>query len=1415
MSHASDREIFLGLDVGSISLNTVVMTRDGALLEEHYHRIHGRPLETVATVLKGVLDRWPQKNVRAAAVTGVGGKLVAQLIGGTFINEVVAQARSAELLAPQTRTIIEMGGQDSKLILLAPEQGNGRLRIEDFSMNSLCAAGTGSFLDQQASRLGLTIEEFGKLALRSQVVPRIAGRCSVFAKSDMIHLQQAATPDYDIVAGLCFAVARNFKGTVARGKVLHPPVAFQGGVAANPGMVRAFREVLELDEESLIVPPHFASTGAIGAVLLVLDEPSKAEPFRGLRNLEDYIEAHLKAPEVRGLDPLLRPEGLRRGPTPVEPIVCSGKERIKAFLGVDVGSISTNVVVIDENGRVLSKRYLMTAGRPLEAVKKGLREVGREVGDKVIIAGAGTTGSGRHLTGDFIGADVIRNEITAQATAAVAIDPEVDTIFEIGGQDSKYISISNGAVVDFAMNKVCAAGTGSFLEEQAERLGLRIEEEFAEIAFSSKQPVPLGERCTVFMESDLVHHLQKGAPTEDLVAGLAYSIVENYLNKVVETRRIGRKIFFQGGPAFNHAIVAAFERVLGRPVVVPPHHEVTGAIGAALLAMRENPKPYSNFKGFELAERSYEISPFECKACPNRCEIKKVIVAGEEDKPLFYGGRCERYERPREKTPQPKSDLPDLFARREELLLGAYPDQGPESGPRVGIPRCLFFLELLPFWKAFFSEIGFRVVLSRPTTKETIHRGVETVVAETCFPVKVAFGHVEDLLNQKVDYIFLPSITDMRKAREDLPQGYNCPYVQTIPYTVRSAFDFESHGVRLLKPFFSFGAPVEKLHRQLLRFGRSLGVSRRRVKKALREAEEAQRRFSESMAQMGREVLEKLDQAQRAMVIVSRVYNGCDPAVNLNLPRKLRDLGVLAIPIDALPLHEVEPDEEIMGHYWRYGQRFMAAAKLLREDPRLYPIYITNFGCGPDSFIAHFFHNAMGGKPFLQIEIDEHSSDVGAITRLEAFLDSLKNAPSRTSGPLRPLKRPRSLSLGRDKVVFIPYMTDQAKAVAAAFEASGVQARVLPPTTEETLRIGRRYTSGKECYPAILTTGDMLSWAMRPDFDRSRSVFFMPGGSGPCRFGQYNRLHRLILDQAGFQDVAIFSPVQDQEMYRQLGLIGKTFVKLGWKGVVAVDFLEKALWEVRPVEAEPGRAEEVYHRFLDRVCEEIRKGNGDLIPVMREARKAFEEIPRLEGDQRPIVGIVGEIYIRSNPFANERLIKKLEALGVSVWMPPISEWLLYINRMARRHALRDKKWGNYFRTALKEWFQKRDEHAMEEVFEGLVRNAKEPSIKETLRLASPYVHDSFEGETILSIGKSEDFYRKGVSGIVSVGPFTCMPGTIVTAILKRFREEHDRIPILNLFFDGQGEGANYNRLEAFVYQVYQFHNRRRPSQGAN
>ena len=449
------------------------MDHRGKILLDRYDYNHGKPFEKLKEILEELEKTYSREQFGHLSFTGTGGKLAAELMGGSYVNEIVAQSTSVSKLYPQVRTIIEMGGEDSKLIFMEEAESQAS-RLSDFELNTLCAAGTGSFLDQQANRIGISIEnEFGELSLKSENPPRIAGRCSVFAKSDMIHLQQIATPVHDIVAGLCFAVARNFISSLGRGKTIRFPVMFQGGVSSNVGMVRAFRELLNAQGDDLLIPEHNTSMGAMGSVLHYLAEGDTERPsYQGTRELHDYI--HGDKSKGKSFKPLTPPDSKIDKEIYKLP---ESEEKFEVYLGLDIGSLSTNVVLIDDQNRVIARRYLPTASKPLEAIRRGMTEIYEEVGERVVVKGAATTGSGRYLTGDFIGADIIRNEITAQATAAIAFDPEVDTIFEIGGQDSKYISIDNGVVVDFEMNKVCAAGTGSFLHELANKYGINIEKQ--------------------------------------------------------------------------------------------------------------------------------------------------------------------------------------------------------------------------------------------------------------------------------------------------------------------------------------------------------------------------------------------------------------------------------------------------------------------------------------------------------------------------------------------------------------------------------------------------------------------------------------------------------------------------------------------------------------------------------------------------------------------------------------------------------------------------------------------------------------------------------------------------------------------------------------------------------------------------
>ncbi len=845
--------------------------------------------------------------------------------------------------------------------------------------------------------------------------------------------------------------------------------------------------------------------------------------------------------------------------------------------------------------------------------------------------------------------------------------------------------------------------------------------------------------------------------------------------------------------AANKAVVSAFEQITGKPITVPPHHEVTGAIGAALLAMRGTAGA-SSFKGFDLSKRAYAVTTFECAECANRCDIRRVSFDGE--KPLFYGSRCEKYD-VKKKT---RTDaLPDLFAEREQLLLSAAPLREPEKGAKtIGIPRVLYVNDFLPFWQTFFSELGYRVVLSERTNRPLINRSLEATVAETCFPAKVGLGHVLDLVDKKVDVLFLPSFIRFPVAHEQAKNAQACPYAQAFPYIAKAALKFGD--VKTLEPVL-FLHDDRQFSKSMMGIGTALGKGRTAVSRAQRMASQAQQNFQHAVDKRGREVLSAVTAKEQAIVLVGRSYNTCDTGVNMNLPAKIRDLGVQAIPMDFLPLHDVDlSDQEHM--YWRSGQKIIAAARVARDHPGLSPVYITNFGCGPDSFITHFFRQEMGARPFLQLEIDEHSADAGAITRIEAFLDSLRNV--KDDGPVRsaPARARRDKGSLHEKTVYLPPMTDHAHALAAAFRACGVEAEVLPESDDETMRLGREHSSGRECYPLALTTGDMIKVLRRPGFDPAKSAFFMPTGKGPCRFGQYNRYHRQVLDKLGFEDVEIMAPMQDESLHDDVRALDKNFVLMSWRGVFAVDMLQKALWETRPYEKHKGQADRVYQKSLDAVVSAIEK-RKDLLPVLRDV---YDDFMAVETGERtkPVVGVVGEIYIRSNRFSNEDVVRRIEELGGEAWVAPISEWLLYVNTTAKMSALMNRSWKDLFKAYLTAHVQHKDEQRFLSSFNGTLRSLHEPSIDKTLKTARPYIHHSFEGEAVLSVGKAIDYINRGASGIVNVMPFTCMPGTIATAVLKRVREDHHNIPILNLAYEGQGDSQTLTRLEAFMHQAKTF-----------
>ncbi|NOY59340.1 MAG: hypothetical protein GXO75_10505, partial [Calditrichaeota bacterium] len=693
----SHNEILAGLDIGSVSARLVVLLSPNTELLFTQNRkmdsfftsisdsgsyrlftsknvqVLGDPFQAARVLLGTLLQIIPENTDIKLHATGSQAKRISQLLEIPHVNEFKAISRGVVELVPDANTVFEIGGNGSRYIRVAFDATNNELSILDYQRNGECAAGTGSFIDQQAARLRYDIEEIGPLVLQAKEGANIAGRCSVFAKSDMVHAQQRGYSPAAIFKGLCEAVVRNYKGTVLRGKALVPKVVFVGGVAANLGVVAAVRDIFDLQDEELVVPQLHAYVGALGCAL-----QKEAPHFQ--RHLFERLSSYTQK-AVKGSSARLQVGQVR---FPDEAVFTSGFKdydgAIDVYLGIDIGSVSTNFVLLDTSGRVLDEIYTRTDGRPIKVVQREFDGWRQKWGQKLNILGVGTTGSGRELIGELVGADAIHDEITAHKTGASYIaktlhNEKVDTIFEIGGQDSKFISIEDGIVVDFAMNEACAAGTGSFLEEQAAKLGISIKDDFARLALSSKTPVQMGERCTVFMEKDVTAYMQQGVAKENITAGLALAVVQNYLNRVVRGRRIGDVIYFQGGTAYNKSVAAAFATVLHKKIIVPPHNGVMGAIGAALLAKEkvENLRITTRFRGFDLSAVHFKVRHFTCKACSNLCDMQQVTVEGEK---TYWGDKCSERFRKKRKV-QRKAIIPDLVEVYLNLLQERTP--GPDG----------------------------------------------------------------------------------------------------------------------------------------------------------------------------------------------------------------------------------------------------------------------------------------------------------------------------------------------------------------------------------------------------------------------------------------------------------------------------------------------------------------------------------------------------------------------------------------------------------------------------------------------------------------------------------------------------------------------------------------------------------------
>lgn len=1308
------RVYYVGIDIGASSVKIAAVDAAGAVVRVLRRAHQGSPLPCLRALLDELANGENEPGARVApeagaraggegacenkpaaasaisatsrplplgscggvAVTGSGAGMVRALAPGLReLEEVPALFKGVRALAPQAACVMQMGAQSG---VFATGFASGA--APEFAMNESCAAGTGSFFEDQMQRLGLPLDSYSDLVTRAQSVPRLSGRCSVFAKTDIIHRQQEGVPVEDILQGLCHATVKAFKATIVRSLPVEKPLALAGGTLLNAGVVRAVREVFDLGEDELLADPQLVNAQAVGAALAAAEAGEADAQLAALRAELDGESAGqtddlARLPRLPHVD-CTPNRGFALAPSPWNPAgapaydggavprsaavdtLAAASQPVPVALGVDVGSTSTNLVLVSTDGVLLDAQYLRTRGNPKQAVRDGLASLAQRVGSRAHVVAAGVTGSGRTMIGNLIGADAVRDEITAQARAAAAADPLVDTVFEIGGQDSKYIGLAAGQVADFQMNKVCAAGTGSFVEEQAARLGIALPD-YGALALSAERPVDLGERCTVFVETAINAALAKGATKSEVAAGLCLSVVRNYLHKVVNNKPVGRRIVLQGGVAYNPAIVAAFRAYAGDDLTVSPYFAVSGAVGAALLAAEaqgvlsvqigvtpDKTFPSSNFKGWDLSGASHaarRVDPDEIAA--NRAFFHKV----------------------------------------DEMYLEGYDPVRDPTKKTVGIPRALMLHKLFPMANAFFKQLGFNVVLTDASDEETVRLAQASAQGETCYPVKLVHGHMAQLLDAGVDYVFMPSVHTIRHLKSTVPHNYACTYMQSIPAIVAKELDYEGHGITLLNPQMNLDFGQGAMAEVMLEVGAQLGRTPQETARAMLAGGFAVTEFTRKTEELGDQLLASLKPGERVIVIITRNYGIVDPALNMGIPDLLLDRGQKVITVSHLHAHDLGISADYPGVVWPFGQHILSGAKLVRRDPRLFAVYLTNHGCGPDTMISHLFAEEMAGKPYLHIEMDEHYSKVGVETRVEAFLNviehyetaDLRGAPTSTrvvNSACEPVRK--------GELAGLPSFGPYGPLAAQWLRDQGIPVRELVPTPA-TLELGRKECTSKEYYSFASLLGVSLAavgeggdgeaaadgcTAVRSEgptqaygegagavdgphaeHDVAAAAvasaeggwrvgqLLLPSSQGGEADGQFDRVIRSVLDAKGHGDVRVVAPDVELLPCNVADLEG-LFVH-----VLAGDVVWAAAPAARPALQETFAKP---HLTLE-----------DVLTAASAARESWQDVPVAP---RKTLALVGEWPLVVGDELTGGLFARLEGEGYRAMRAPFAEYLLFV-----------------------------------------------------------------------------------------------------------------------------------------------------------
>jgi predicted CoA-substrate-specific enzyme activase len=1406
---------FLGLDVGAETIKICELFRENGELRSarQVWREHGKRPGPVLLELLRELD-W--ESADGAAVCG----RLSRQVALPHVPVKQAQATGHRFrFGDEPATLVSIGSHGFSVLELRPGD------VGVFRENSRCSQGTGNFLRQLVERFSLGIDEASELCADvAQAIP-LSGRCPVILKTDMTHLANKGEDRARILAGLFDAVCENVLVLVKPG-ASPSRVLLLGGVSRSRRVRRHFQTALERGGMSFVPLEgeealFFEATGCA-----VTAASASLAPLPALDEiLQPSPEARLE--RVGALSACLHQ--VRRMPVPTPPETDGQPHDL--ILGFDIGSTGSKLVALEpQTAAVLWEGYLRTRGSPVGAAQELLREFVQKNEGRHRVLAAGVTGSGREIVGSLMttcyGPDAVfvLNEIAAHAEGALHYDPQVDTIFEIGGQDAKYIRLSGGRVIDCAMNEACSAGTGSFIEEQGQKFsGIRDVSQLGREALRARHGISLGQHCSVFMAEIIDEAVAAGEERGAILAGLHDSIIQNYLHRVKGNRSVGQLIFCQGMPFASDALAAAVARQTGSGVVIPPNPGTVGALGIALLARKElawrDGAPLDPDRFLEARVEGKDTfvckSTVGCGGAGNHCRIDSLrTVVAEQRQRFVWGGSCALYDKGTRKRKLP--DLsPNPFRERDEMVQALKENLGAKRNrARVAISDEFMLKGLFPFFATFLHELGFDLVFPTTADQTMLKRGIQRSNVPFCAPMQLFHGVVGALADSEGDFLFVPMLRSLPRAGDEA-NAVTCPIVQASPHILRG--DLKEASGRLISPVIDIGSGDLESPEFLAsceRTAAALGLHDDRWRGAHRLALSVQQGFERSCREIGLRALEFCQhQGVIPVVVLGRPYTLYNNVLNSNVPAILREQGALAVPVDCYPLESTTPLFHDL--YWGYAHRILRVAHQIRRAPGVYSLYCSNYSCGPDSFNLHFYGYIMEGRPFAIIETDGHAGDAGTKTRVEAFLYCVEQDRRRADERTVPndFSRIRNAPVGlgemrhqRERVV-IPLLGPSPKALAACLRGVGIAAECLPPADAEAVRWGRRHTSGKECLPMTLTLGGLLQRLHQEEDKDARFVFLMPATCGPCRLGVYSLLDRVVLERLGLAGrVRVWSPT-DNNYFDGLP---PGFSALVFAGFMACDLLEGALLDVRPG-AEARAVEAVFDRFMSellRLLEEQAQAGlsvrrtlwevttGRLFGVRGLLEQAAADFARLaQRPKLPVVLLVGEIYARSNAFANDAIIDRLEQSGLKVRLAPCYEWLEYADTLSRLEGRRPG-----LSAALVSRLQTRIRHLTYAAVAERLAWPKAGEVPDSLAAAQPYLPVELHGEAVLTLGSALHEWQQGqIDAVVNVGPLECMPSKIAEA---QFFHASEREGLLSLSLPLNGDPIDPEVIESFAFEVH-------------